>query len=103
MFSRKKIAALSALIGGLAAASTGVTPAHAAGDPSNCTRDLQGNTTCVQHVKGEIPENGTIPHQESCLPTSRVTLPAGIDGGTTRIGPQVTCSPGAPERADGKR
>ncbi|WRZ92401.1 hypothetical protein OHB54_27080 [Streptomyces sp. NBC_01007] len=106
MFSRKKIAALSGLIGGLAVASTGITYAHAAGDPTSCTRSPQGDVICVQHIEGRSTGHGAIPHQETCTPVQSVTVPAPMGNGTTRLGPQVTCSPatsGAPRPIDGQR
>ena len=95
MLSRKKIATLSGLIGGLAVASTGITYAHVAGDPAPCTRSPQGDVICVQHIEGRSPEGGAIPHQETCLPVRSATLPAAMGSGTTRLGPEVTCSPAA--------
>jgi hypothetical protein len=106
MFSRKRIAALSGLIGGLALTSMGITHAHAAGGPTNCTRSPQGDVTCVQHIEGGSAEHGAIPHQETCMPVQAVTVPAATGNGTTQLGPQVTCSPttsGAPRPIDGKR
>ncbi|MFG2359661.1 hypothetical protein [Streptomyces sp. NPDC048521] len=93
MFSRKKIAAVSGLIGGLAVASTGVAQAYAAGGPGTCTRDLAGNISCIQHIEGEIPASGIIPHQESCAPVQPLTLPSATGNGSTQLGPEVTCSP----------
>lgn len=106
MFSRKKIAALSGLIGGLAVASTGIAHAQAAGDPASCTRSLLGDVTCVQRIAGKGPRGGVIPHQETCLPVQPVSLPAAMGPGATRLGPQVTCSPaspGAPQGTDVER
>jgi hypothetical protein len=106
MFSRKKIAALSGLIGGLAVTSMGITHAHAAGDPASCTRNPQGDVICVQHIEGGTAGRDAIPHQETCMPVQSVTLPAPTGNGTTQLGPRVTCSPatsGAPRSIDGKR
>jgi hypothetical protein len=106
MFSRKKLAALSGLIGGLAVASTGITYAHAAGNPAACTRNPQGDVICVQHIEGKSAGRGAIPHQETCMPVQSVTLPASVGNGTTQIGPRVTCSPatsGAPRAIDRER
>jgi hypothetical protein len=106
MFNSKRIAALSGLIGGLAVASMGITHAHAAGDPAPCTRSPQGDVICVQHIEGRSAEHGAIPHQETCMPVQAVTVPTATGNGTTRLGPQVTCSPatsGAPRPIDGER
>ncbi|MER6569240.1 hypothetical protein ABT288_24420 [Streptomyces sp. NPDC001093] len=106
MFSTKKIAAVSGLIGGLAVACAGVAQAHTVRGPGTCTRDILGNVTCIQRIEGEIPENGQIPHYDNCLPTQPFTVPAALGGGSMKIGPQVTCSnttSGAPDRADGNK
>ncbi|MFG2604823.1 hypothetical protein ACGFT2_14930 [Streptomyces sp. NPDC048514] len=104
MFGRKKIAVISGLVGGLAVASTGLTQAYAAADPGTCTRDLLGGVTCTQRITGEIPEDGVIPHQESCMPVRPVTVPAAMGTGVTRFGPEVTCqstTTGVPAATDG--
>lgn len=106
MFNRKKIAAVSGLIGGLAVTSMGFTYAHAAGDPASCTRNPQGDVICVQHIEGKTTGRDAIPHQETCMPVQAVTLPAPSGNGTTQLGPRVTCSPatsGAPRPIEGKR
>ena len=103
MFSRKKIAAVSGLVGGIALTCIGLTPAHAAG-PGTCTRDLLGGLTCTQRIKGVVPESGVLPHQETCKPVEPLRLPAVLGNGTDRLGPEVTCSPAtvgvAPPAAD---
>ncbi|MGW1545174.1 hypothetical protein ACWCPM_34040 [Streptomyces sp. NPDC002309] len=104
MSSSKKIAAALALAGGLVVICTGVT--HAAWEgrgPGSCNRDLLGNLSCSQHIEGVVPEDGVIPHQETCTPVQPLTLPAAWGNGTTQIGPKVTCSPtttGAADEAD---
>ncbi|MFE9607814.1 hypothetical protein [Streptomyces sp. NPDC006012] len=95
MFSGKKIAAVSGLLGGLAVACTGIAQAHVGAGSGTCTRDLQGNVTCSQRIEGRIPAGGAVPHQETCQPVQRLTLPAALGNGTTRFGPEVTCSPAA--------
>ncbi|MFB7506516.1 hypothetical protein [Streptomyces broussonetiae] len=93
MFSRRKIAAVSGLVGGIAVACAGITQAHAAATPGNCTRDLLGTITCTQRIKGEAPDDGAIAHQETCQPVQPLKLPAFLGQGTERLGPNVTCSP----------
>ncbi len=56
MFSRKKIAAVSGLIGGLVMTCTGIAQAHAAGGPGTCSRDQEGTVTCSQHIKARFPK-----------------------------------------------
>ncbi|MFI1762311.1 hypothetical protein ACH41H_09730 [Streptomyces sp. NPDC020800] len=96
MFSRKKIAAVSGLLGGLAVTCTGVAQVHAAGGPGSCTRDIQGNVTCVQRIEGELPEDGVMTRQDNCLPTQPLTIPAALGNGQMRIGPEITCSSASP-------
>ncbi|ANP55150.1 hypothetical protein J2Z21_003356 [Streptomyces griseochromogenes] len=101
MLSRKKIAAVSGLLGGLAVTCAGVAQAYGASDPGVCTRDTHGNVTCVQRIEGEVSEDGFIPRQEQCLPTQPLTLPAAVGGGKMHIGPEVTCSTSMPvDRGD---
>ncbi|MEV7991610.1 hypothetical protein AB0O67_06760 [Streptomyces sp. NPDC086077] len=103
MSSSKKIAAVLVLAGGLVVTCTGVTNASEVRGPGSCNRDLLGNISCSQHIEGVIPEDGVIPHHETCTPVQPLTLPAAWGNGTTQIGPKVTCSPtttGAPDEAD---
>ncbi|MGG2459546.1 hypothetical protein ACO0M4_06935 [Streptomyces sp. RGM 3693] len=95
MFSRKKIAPIVALMGGLTAASVIAPQAHAADTTGLCTRDIQGNVTCLQRTTG-ANENGqyTVNQSKSCMPTSPVTIPAHglLNPGTTQVGPAITCN-----------
>ncbi|MET8075660.1 hypothetical protein [Streptomyces sp. NPDC005303] len=95
MFNRRKIAALSALTGGLLMTCVGIGQAHAAAGPGACTRDLLGGFTCTQRIVGVVPEDGVIPHQETCTPVQPVTVPAALGNGRARLGPEVTCTPSA--------
>src|SRR5262245_38094184 len=90
MFSRKKIAAVSGLVGGIAVACVGLTPAHAAAGPGKCTNDVMGNLTCTQRIKGVVPEGGSLPHLETCGSVEPVTVLTIV-----RMVPGVTCSPTA--------
>ena len=100
MLSRKKMAAVSGLLGGLAVACVGVAPAYATGGPGTCTRDIQGNITCVQRIEGEMPEEG-FRRQDNCLPMQPVTLPAALGNGKMRIGPEVTCGAVPADKGEG--
>ncbi|MEU2621238.1 hypothetical protein ABZ642_24365 [Streptomyces sp. NPDC007157] len=93
MVNRKKIAALSVLVGGLVATGAGITQAYAAADPGGCTRDLLGNLACTQRFKGEVPEGELPPHQDTCQTVQPLTVPAALGNGRARLGPEVTCSP----------
>ncbi|GAA3295482.1 hypothetical protein [Streptomyces cinereospinus] len=104
MSSSKKIAAALVFAGGLVVTCTGVTNAFDGRNPGACNRDLLGNYSCSQHIKGEVPEDGVIPHHETCVPVQPLTLPAVWGSGTTQLGPKVTCSAtttGAADEADG--
>ncbi|MER6084845.1 hypothetical protein [Streptomyces sp. NPDC001833] len=92
MFSRKKIATVSGLVGGIAVACVGLAPAYAAVGPGKCTNDLLGNLTCTQRVKGVVPEGGSLPHRETCgyvEPPTVLTL-LGVESDRTR--PEGVCS-----------
>ncbi|MFG3018255.1 hypothetical protein ACGFZQ_06820 [Streptomyces sp. NPDC048254] len=93
MFDRKKIAALSVLVGGLVVAGAGVTQAYAGADPGACTQDVLGNLSCTQRFKGEVPEGEIPPHQDTCQTVQPLTVPAVLGNGRARLGPEVTCSP----------
>ena len=110
MFSRKKIAAVSGLLCGLAVTCAGATQAYAAG-PGNCHVDSQGNIVCVQRIVADMPEGGFDGQARSCVPVQPLTLPVVgvLNPGTTKIGPEVTCATdapvvkktqGAPDKAD---
>ncbi|WP_328782602.1 hypothetical protein OIE52_19750 [Streptomyces canus] len=92
MFNRRKIAALSVLTGGILMTCVGITQAHAAAGPGTCTRDPLGGFTCTQRIVGVIPEDGVIPHQETCTQVQRVPMPATLGNGRARLGPEVTCA-----------
>ncbi|AIA06816.1 hypothetical protein ACFU90_15760 [Streptomyces noursei] len=98
MFSRKKTAVVVALMGGLTAAGLVVPQAHA--DATGlCTRDIQGNVTCLQRTTGTNEDgNYTLNQEQSCVPTSPVKLPGHglLNPGTTQVGPAITCNNSAP-------
>jgi len=91
MFSRKKIAAVSGLVAGIAASCVGIPQAYAA-NPGTCTNDLLGNLTCTQRIQGSS-EDGALPHQETCKPVQPTMVPAVLGTGMERLGPEVTCNP----------
>lgn len=102
MNSRKKISAVAGLLGGLALTCVGIV--HAYGDTKDkCTRDAQGNVSCVRIQKSETvykSEDGTthIRQSQNCSTTSRsyVYQPQPQSGSwqpqVTRTGPKVGCS-----------
>ncbi|GGU51446.1 hypothetical protein GCM10010211_15150 [Streptomyces albospinus] len=99
MFSRKKIAAITALLGGLAATCAVIPQAHAADNTGLCRRDAQGNVTCLQRSTGPTQDGSyTLNQTQSCNPTKPVSIPAQgvLNPGVTQVGPAVTCSNVAP-------
>ncbi|MBV7699296.1 hypothetical protein [Streptomyces sp. TRM70350] len=105
MFSTKKIAAVSGLLGGLAVTCTGVTQAYAAAGPGACTRDAEGNITCIQWVTGHPAEGerAIAKQSQNCVPVQPLTLPAPfalLSRGSTKIGPEVTCDSSTPDTSD---
>ncbi|WP_328537202.1 hypothetical protein [Streptomyces sp. NBC_00344] len=106
MFSRKKLAAVSWLVGGIAMTCAGASQAHADG-PRECTRDAQGNVTCVQKSETSYTsKDGTYHVQQSLDCTSesgergRQPVTAVGNPGTTRTGSEVNCSSTAPVPKD---
>ncbi len=104
MFSQKKIAAVSLLLGGLAVTGLGTTYAYADGAGLTCTHDAKGNTSCSQKTESTYTtKDGTlhVQQKQDCTSDSRerVDTPQSTLGGvvgTTHIGPTVKCSNNAP-------
>ncbi|MFF6993777.1 hypothetical protein ACFY93_02255 [Streptomyces sp. NPDC008313] len=103
MTSRKKIAVVSWVIGGIAMTCAGA--AHAQASAGECTSDAKGNITCVN--KGEnayTSEDGTVHvHQVwDCETVSknrleRPQIGAGLQGTqSTQVGNTAQCSNSAP-------
>jgi len=99
MLSRKKIAAVSGLLCGLAVTCTGATQAYAAAGPGACTVSASGDVTCVQRFAGKTSdgEDFIVRRANTCTPQKPMELPVIplLNSGSTKIGPEVTCSPGA--------
>ncbi|MFF4949741.1 hypothetical protein ACWC2K_10530 [Streptomyces chattanoogensis] len=100
MFSRKKIAAVSALLGGLAVTCAGANQAYAGGTSGNCTRDITGNVNCLQKNTSYITEDGkyTVKQAQNCASMRPASWPAEgvLNTGSTHIGPAMNCSNTAP-------
>jgi hypothetical protein len=101
MLSRKNIAAISGLLGGLALTCVGVAQAYDVQTKDECRTDSQGNVSCVHIQKSETTytsKDGTVHvHQsQNCSTTSksRVVQPKSPNGqhGTVVIGPRISCS-----------
>ncbi|AIA06812.1 hypothetical protein SAZ_32020 [Streptomyces noursei ZPM] len=99
MFSRKKIATIVALMGGLTAASVIAPQAHAA-DGANCDRGVAGDRTCVHKTEGTYRtkdgDRVVIRQMQRCSTAARqrVVWPeSGLAGREhTDIGPRMNCS-----------
>ncbi|MEK2475003.1 MULTISPECIES: hypothetical protein [Streptomyces] len=99
MFSRKKIAAIVALMGGLTAASALASQAHAEGG-DQCSRGETGNKVCVHKYEAAYrTKDGkriVIDQEQRCASTARdrVVWPEnGLLGDQeTNVGPQMNCS-----------
>jgi hypothetical protein len=107
MFSRKKIAAVSGLLCGLAVTCAGATQAFAATGPGACAVTAEGDVTCVQRVAGKTADGDdfVVRRANTCTPQKPMELPVIplLNSGSTKIGPEVTCSPdgkSAPDDTD---
>lgn len=103
MFSQKKLATISLLLGGLSAVGLGIGHADAAAPSGNCTRDAQGNVTCVSKSESTyVSEDGRyhVQQTQECSTVSREEVNTPQTGvgqkGTTQIGASVSCSNNAP-------
>ncbi|TJZ42818.1 hypothetical protein FCH28_33540 [Streptomyces piniterrae] len=93
MFSGKKIAVVSGLLGGIAMTFAGANQANAGEATASCSPYFQ---TCIQNNSGYASPDGSLKVNQSqdCLGTKPVAMPAGglLNRGATQIGPQLTCS-----------
>ncbi|WP_043267782.1 hypothetical protein [Streptomyces sp. CT34] len=110
MFSRNQIAAIAALLGGVAAASAFAPQAYAAG-ADGCNRGVEGNRSCVHRSGGSfIGKDGrdlVVRQAQRCSSASRERLiwpESGLLGhGDTEIGPHLNCSNRLPAPKELKR
>lgn len=101
MFSRKKMAAVSGLLGVLAVTGVGTAQAYAA--VNGCTSDADGNVTCVNgnETVYKSRDGRQVLHQTKDCSTEtkqRVVWPeyGVLHGGNTTVGPNLSCSNSAP-------
>jgi|tagenome__1003787_1003787.scaffolds.fasta_scaffold20210961_2 hypothetical protein len=103
MFSRRKMATVSGLLGSLAVIYVGGAQAYADQQPRDCRTTAEGETTCVH--KSEVVrkgKNGTyvVKQDQKCSTAYRPRLVLTEDEvfgtGTTKVGPEVDCSNTAP-------
>ncbi|MEV6792619.1 hypothetical protein AB0M87_11565 [Streptomyces sp. NPDC051320] len=108
MFSRKKLAVASMLMGGLALSGLGVAQANAEGPRVHCAYDAQANLVCSRKSDTTYTsEDGTYHLQQTqdCTTVSPVpgeqpqrSVSMGKPG-TTKVGARVGCSNNAPAPA----
>lgn len=100
MFSRKKIAAVSGLVGSIAVIYVGGAQAYADDSSGDCKTTAAGETTCV-HTSEVVHKNkrGTfvVKQDQKCSTVYRPNLVLPDDEmlnhpGTTDVGPKVECS-----------
>ncbi|WP_233273364.1 hypothetical protein [Streptomyces broussonetiae] len=98
MLTPRKIAAVSGLVGSLAAFCVGAGHAYADGPKSNCKSTAQGGTVCVHKSETHTDKDGShvIRQTQDCSTADRprVVFPQGqlLDGGSAQVGPVVDCS-----------
>ncbi|MFG2890730.1 hypothetical protein [Streptomyces sp. NPDC048248] len=99
MFSRKKIAAVTALLGGLAVTGAVAPQTQAAEAPGGCARDVQLNKVCAKKSETTYTTKDgkvVIKQKQSCSTDSRqrVAWPETglVNKQSTEIGPQMDCS-----------
>ncbi|MFJ6750265.1 MULTISPECIES: hypothetical protein [unclassified Streptomyces] len=99
MFSRKKIAAVTALLGGLAVTGAVAPQTYAADTKGHCSRGVPGSKVCAHKSETVYTTKGgkvVVKQSQKCSTDSRqrVEWPeAGLlNRGTTKIGPEMNCS-----------
>lgn len=100
MFSRKKMAAVSGLVGSIAVIYVGGAQAYAADSSGDCKTTAAGETTCVHKSEAvHKDKRGTfvVKQDQKCSTTYRPQLVLTDDEmltrpGTTTVGPKVECS-----------
>ncbi|MFI6769511.1 hypothetical protein [Streptomyces sp. NPDC050355] len=99
MFSGKKIAVVSALLGGLAITGAGITQAYAEIATGGCEHTAQGHATCVdkrQDIYTTKDGRRVIQQRKSCSSSARqhVVWPENglLNNASTKVGPEVDCS-----------
>ncbi|AJT65769.1 hypothetical protein T261_4112 [Streptomyces lydicus] len=99
MFSRKKIAVVSGLLGGLAVTFAGAAEAYAGGPSDDCTRDAQRNRICIH--KSQTLHTGkdgrySLKQTQHCSTASQNLLVwlevSLLDNKIAKLGPAGDCS-----------
>ncbi|MET9071996.1 hypothetical protein ABZX95_07355 [Streptomyces sp. NPDC004232] len=98
MFSPRKIATVSGLVGSLAVFCVGAGHAYAEGPRGDCRTTEQGSTVCVRKTESRSDKDGkhVLQQAQDCSTEGRprVVFPDGplMDGGSASVGPVVDCS-----------
>ncbi|MCG7208586.1 hypothetical protein [Streptomyces arenae] len=98
MFTARRMATVSGLVGSLAALCVGAGQAHADGSPDDCRTTAQGGTVCVHKSESRLDKNGThvLKQAQDCSTSDRPQVmfpgdqPEGA--GSTTVGEVVDCS-----------
>ncbi|GAU68796.1 hypothetical protein SSP35_09_00390 [Streptomyces sp. NBRC 110611] len=96
MLTRKHLAVVTGIVGGLVVTFAGHAQASAGSPATNCVHDLTGSYTCFQRNSNVASEHGkyTVQQSQDCAVTR--PLPETVDGllntGSTAIGPSTSCS-----------
>ncbi|MFE9607812.1 hypothetical protein [Streptomyces sp. NPDC006012] len=98
MFTSRKIATVSGLIGSLAAFCVGAGHAYAHGPSDDCKSTEQGGTVCIHKSETRIDKDGThvVKQEQDCSMADRprVVFPEEqvMGGGSASVGQKVDCS-----------
>ncbi|MFK0157512.1 hypothetical protein ACIQVL_13465 [Streptomyces sp. NPDC090499] len=98
MFTARKIATVSGLVGSLAALCVGAGHAYADPAPGDCRTTAQGGTVCVHKSETRIDKNGThvLKQAQDCSTSDRprVVFPDDqlVGEGSHGVGEVVDCS-----------
>ncbi|KOV64994.1 hypothetical protein [Streptomyces sp. MMG1121] len=98
MFTARKIATVTGLVGSLAVFCVGAGHAYAEGPKGSCKSTEQGGTVCVHKTETRIDKNGAhvIKQAQDCSTSDRprVVFPEDtlVGGGSASVGPVVDCS-----------
>lgn len=73
MFTPRKLATLSAIVGSLAAISVGTGYAHADGHAGDCDSGAPGDAVCIRKSETHVVKDGerTIKQQQECTTVDR--------------------------------
>ncbi|MGW4436791.1 hypothetical protein ACWELO_13655 [Streptomyces sp. NPDC004596] len=98
MFNAQKTAAVSGLVGSLAALCLGAGQAYAGGPQGGCGGTAHGGTACVQKNDSHVDKDGTriVRQSQNCSPADRPNVVFSADEAAdeppARTGQVIDCS-----------